>query len=92
MNQNFQTTSMIPSNSISYGYYMPTNSRYNTSSNQNDERLAGGFVFPFLLGGVTGAALAPSFWGNNNRPPVYYYQPGPYYPYPPRPFPPRRWF
>ena len=91
MNQNYQMSNMIPSNNMSYGYYMPTNSKYNTSSNSNDERLAGGFVFPFLLGGVTGAALAPSFWGNN-RPPVYYYQPGPYYPYPPRPYPPRRFF
>ena len=46
----------------------------------NNDRMVGGFVFPFLLGGVTGAALAPSFW---NRP--YYYQPYPtpyYYPYP----------
>lgn len=69
-------------NNIMYGYYYPQNS--------NDERLAGGFVFPFLLGGVTGAAIAPSFWNNGyNRRPVYYYQPGPYYPYP---YPPRRWF
>lgn len=45
----------------------------------NDERfIGGGFVFPFLLGGVTGAAVAPAFWGN--RP--YYNRPN-YYPYPP---------
>ncbi len=88
MNQSYQMSNMVPSNNISYGYYMPTNTKYKTTSNSNDERLAGGFVFPFLLGGVTGAAIAPSFWNNNNnRPPVYYYQPGPYYPYPPR-----RWF
>ena len=32
----------------------------------NDDRLIGaGFAFPFLLGGVTGAAIAPAFW----RPP-----------------------
>ena len=60
------------------------------SNNQNDERLAGGFVFPFLLGGVTGAAIAPAFWnkgyGNNNG---YYFVPAPYpYPY----YPPRRWY
>ena len=90
MNQNYQTYKQMPSNNTTYGYYMPAG--YSSNANQNDERLAGGFVFPFLLGGVTGAALAPSFWGNNNRPPVYYYQPGPYYPYPPRPYPPRRWF
>ena len=54
------------------------------------ERLAGGFVFPFLLGGVTGAAVAPAFWNNgyNNRP--IYYAPYPYMPY--NPYPPRRWF
>ena len=46
---------------------------------QNDDRFIGGFVFPFLLGGVTGAAIAPSFW-NNNRPQAYY--PVPYYPAP----------
>ena len=42
----------------------------------NDDRFIGGFAFPFLLGGVTGAALAPNFW----RPPYYG---RPYYPYPP---------
>jgi hypothetical protein len=46
---------------------------------KNDDRFIGGFVFPFLLGGVTGAAIAPSFW-NNNRPQAYY--PVPYYPVP----------
>ena len=49
---------------------------YNNYKYQNNDRIVGGFVFPFLLGGVTGAALAPNFW-NNNRP-VYY----PYYGYP----------
>lgn len=46
----------------------------------NNDRFAGGFVFPFLLGGVTGAAIAPAFW---NRPYNNYYYPypiyGPYY-------------
>ena len=73
---------MNQNNQNMYGYYIP-----NTKSN-NDERIAGGFVFPFLLGGVTGAALAPSFWGNNNNRPMYYYTPMPYYPYPYQ----RRWF
>lgn len=45
---------------------------------KNDDRFIGGFVFPFLLGGVTGAAIAPSFW--NNKPQAYY--PVPYYPAP----------
>lgn len=52
--------------------------------NSSDERLIGGFAFPFLLGGVTGAAIAPAFWGGYNRPyyqNYYYYPPyyGPYY-------------
>ena len=80
MNNQYQ----IPNN-----YYTP-NSYYQTSSN-SDERLIGGFAFPFLLGGVTGAALAPNFWR-----PGYGYNRPPYYPYPPRPYPypypPRRWF
>ncbi len=38
---------------------------------RNDDRV--GFVFPFLLGGVTGAALAPAFLSR----PQYYI---PYYP------------
>lgn len=89
MNQNYQTSNMYPSNNGSYGYYMPTDLKYKNVSNSNDERLVGGFAFPFLLGGVTGATIAPAFWNNGygyNRRPVYYYQPGPYYPYP------RRWF
>lgn len=68
-----------------YSNYYNPNSYYQTNSN-NDERLIGGFAFPFLLGGVTGAALAPNFYRPNYRPPYY----GPYpYPYP---YPPRRWF
>lgn len=49
--------------------------------NPNDDRLIGGFAFPFLLGGVTGAAIAPAFWRPGygyNRPPMYY-PPYPYY-------------
>ena len=42
----------------------------------NNDRLAGGFIFPFLLGGVTGAALAPNFWGGGR---YYYPYPQPYY-------------
>ena len=61
----------------------------NQSSNNVDDRLiGGGFAFPFLLGGVTGAALAPAFYGGFNRPyynNYYYYPPIPPYPYPPRP-------
>lgn len=45
----------------------------------NDDRLiGGGFLGPFILGGITGGLI--------NRPNYYY---PPYYPYPPRPYPPR---
>lgn len=37
----------------------------------------GGFVAPFLLGGITGGLLAPAFYP---RPYPVYYGPGPYYP------------
>lgn len=50
-------------------------SNYNYNYPNSNDRIAGGFVFPFLLGGVTGAALAPNFWGGR---PNYGY-----YPYPP---------
>lgn len=71
-----------------YNYPNYNASNFNTSNynnfkqnpNTNDERF-GGFVFPFLLGGVTGAAIAPAFWNPGygyNRP----YYPQPVYPYP----------
>lgn len=41
--------------------------------NYNDDRFFGGFLGPFLLGGITGAVISPAF---NQRP---YYN---YYPYP----------
>jgi len=67
--------------------YRPNNRPPRPNSNfPNDDRFIGGFAFPFLLGGVTGAALAPNFWRPNYRPypapyPVPYYPPyyGPYY-------------
>lgn len=51
---------------------------YRNYGYQSNDRFVGGFVFPFLLGGVTGAAIAPAFW---NRPNYYYPYPiyGPYY-------------
>ena len=69
-------------------YYYPYNLQYRNIQN-NDERFTGGFLGPFILGGITGGLVSPFFYGGyNNRPPVYYYQPGPYYPnyYGPRPF------
>ncbi len=48
---------------------------YNNLLNNNDERIFGGFLGPFLLGGITGGLVAPLF---NNNQGVYYPQP-PYY-------------
>lgn len=49
------------------------------SSTNNDERfIGGGFLGPFVLGGITGGLLAPAFYPRPN------YGPGPMYcPYPP---------
>lgn len=63
-----------------------TNPQMTYSNNNEDTRLVGGFAFPFLLGGVTGAALAPAFYQGGygyNRPYYnnYYYYPYPNYPY-----------
>ena len=48
---------------------------YNYSYNKNN-RLVGGFLGPFILGGITGGLIAPAFY---NRP---YYNQYPYYPMP----------
>ncbi len=61
----------------SYSSY-PEGGSHVSQIGDNDSRLIGaGFAFPFLLGGVTGAAIAPAFW----RPPYNrpYYGPGPFY-------------
>ena len=64
-----------------YGSFSPYTNQFNSSS-QGDRLIGAGFAFPFLLGGVTGAAIAPAFW----RPPYNrpFYGPGFYGPY--RPF------
>lgn len=47
-----------------------------------DERFFGGFLGPFILGGITGGLVAPFFNNNyHNQPP--YYTNNYYYPYPP---------
>ena len=75
-------------------YQIPKNfnsSMYNSHINNNsDSRLiGGGFVGPFLLGGLTGGLISPFFYGGPR--PYYnnYYPPYPR-PYPPRPYPPYR--
>ena len=49
------------------------------NTNSNDDRFVGGFLGPFILGGITGGLLAPAFYPNrpyyNNN---YYYNPYPY--------------
>lgn len=47
---------------------------YRRFPNRNDRFIGGGFLGPFILGGITGGLLAPAFY---NRP--YYNN---YYPYP----------
>lgn len=55
----------------------------------NDERI-GGFLGPFILGGITGGLVAPFFYGPGRPPgPIYPPRPYPPRPYPPRPYPPR---
>ena len=48
--------------------------------NNNNRFIGGGFLAPFLLGGITGGLLAPAFYGPR---PVYYQPYGPYQPYQP---------
>lgn len=43
--------------------------------NNNERFIGGGFLGPFILGGLTGGLVAPFFYGNR---PNYNY----YYPYP----------
>lgn len=45
----------------------------------NDRFIGGGFLGPFILGGITGGLLAPSFYPNYRPYPMY----PPYQPYPP---------
>ncbi len=54
---------------------------------QNNDRFAGGFAVPFLLGGLTGGLLAPAFYPRPYYQPYPVYQSYPVYQYPPyRPY------
>lgn len=66
-NSNFPVDSFRQN--MSYSQSMP----YSYQNYSDDRLIGGGFAFPFLLGGVTGAALAPAFWRPNY--PNYYYPP-----------------
>lgn len=65
-------------------YQIPRNFNSTMYSNSDDRFIGGGFLGPFLLGGLTGGLVSPLFY--NQRP---YYNNNFYYPYPPRPYPPR---
>ena len=68
-----------------YSNYYPY--KNNMNINNNDRFIGGGFLGPFILGGITGGLLAPAFNGYGrpccNNYPIYYapYPPyyGPYY-------------
>ena len=67
-------------------------SMYNSINSSDDRLIGGGFIGPFLLGGITGGLVSPLFYNNQPRPyynNYYYYPPYPR-PYPPRPYPPYR--
>ena len=72
---------MYPNNyykNMGYNMY-PGNNNY---KNNNGDRFVGGFLGPFLLGGITGGLLAPSFYPRPIYPPVVY----PAYPVYPVPY------
>lgn len=63
---------------MNYGFnYMNRPNNFRPRPNQN-RFIGGGFLGPFILGGITGGLLAPNFYPRpyyNN----YYYPPYPYY-------------
>lgn len=73
------------SNNMKYSSSNMPYSRYPASSYSNDDRLiGGGFLGPFILGGITGGLVAPAFtggYGYGRRPCCYNNYPVPYRPY-----------
>lgn len=69
----------IPQNNGNMQSYRPNN-RPNHGNN-NDRFLGGGFIGPFILGGLTGGLIANSRPNYYPYPPYPYYQVYPYYPY-----------
>ncbi len=65
--------------------YVYNNKAYPYSKPYNqDDRFAGGFLGPFVLGGITGGLLAPAFYPRPYQPyPAPPPAPYPYQPYPP---------
>ncbi|MBS7021294.1 MAG: hypothetical protein KH135_05500 [Firmicutes bacterium] len=69
-------------NQSMYDYRRPNRpGNPNRPGGSNDDRLVGGFLGPFILGGITGGLLAPAFYprpyyyNNYYYPPYYYYRP-----------------
>lgn len=76
----YSNYSQIPANVNYYPTSFSSNRDYISSmpgsiSSNSDNRIVGGFLGPFVLGGITGGLLAPAFY-----PRPYYSRP--YYPYP----------
>ncbi len=57
-------------------YNNPNYNFYRRQMMPGNRFVGGGFLAPFVLGGITGGLLAPAFY--NNQRPIYY-------PYPPTP-------
>lgn len=76
----YQSNAYYPNES---GYYNNPNTTY-YKDKSGDRIIGGGFLGPFILGGITGGLVSPYFYGPYrpypNRP---FYPPyGPYRPYP----------
>lgn len=76
-----QNSSMVSSSNPMVSNANPMMANQSSTAGNDERLLAGGFLGPFLLGGITGGLIAPAFYGPR---PVYntYYAPAPY-PYPP---------
>lgn len=72
MNQNYNMNFNNPSK--------PFNNYPNRPPYNDNRFIGGGFLGPFILGGLTGGLVAPFFYGNNRPNYNYYYPyPSPYY-------------
>lgn len=75
---------MYQSNAYYPNQYNNPNTNY-YKDNSGDRIIGGGFLGPFILGGITGGLVSPYFYGPRPYPYRPYYPPYPVYP------PYRRW-